>query len=120
MTNIYNIQKTTEQIKQEEITRQASTRQGSIIAFAYSILNAYNDFWFNPILTPQEQCDILGASAVTLFTEHAACVQFVLDRMPNITDYVPTFMSVATVPADKEVNVSNTGAVTITNKTIEE
>jgi len=117
---IYNIEKRAEQIRQEEVFRQASVRQSSIIAFAYSILNAYNDFWFNPALTAQEQCDILGTSAITLFTEHSACVQFILTRMPNITDYVSSFMSVTAIPADKNVVFNNDGTVTITNITIEE
>ena len=103
--NIYNIQKTTQELQIEEARRQASYRENMLIAFASAIYVAYKDFWYSEILASQEQCDLLGDSAVDLFTKHAIGVQFILENLPNVTDFIPDFMDVTHVPTGVTVEI---------------
>jgi len=90
-------------------------RRETFIDFAHALYTAYKDFWGNPIITPQEQCDLLGDSASDLFTKHAIGVQFILENMPNITDYIPDFMDTTHIPTDKKVNIVE-NKIVITDK----
>jgi hypothetical protein len=95
---IFTTQKTKQELQMEEARRQAQYRQGMLVAFASALCVAYRDFWKNPLLSPQEQCDLLGDSAMELFAKHAVGVQFVLENMPNITDFIPDFMDMTHLP----------------------
>lgn len=114
--DIFNIEKTPEELELNEARRQAEYRLNTLISFASALYVTYKDFWNNKIITPQKQCDILGTRASELFLKHTSGVQFVLTNLPNITDYIPDFMDITVIPQDKEVVINQDGSVTITNK----
>ena len=116
--NILDIQKTEEEIKIDEARRQAEYRKGILVAFASAIYVAYKDFWNNTIITPQEQCDLLGSEAFDLFSKHATGVEFILTHLPTVTEHIPDFMDIAHIPNDKEMTVVD-GKIIISDKIIE-
>jgi hypothetical protein len=117
--NIFNIEKTEEEVKKEEARRQAIYRRDLLVGFASGLYVAYKDFWNNEILTPQEQCDLLGSEAFDLFSKHATGVEFILTHLPTVTEHIPDFMDIAHIPNDKEMSVVE-GKIIISDKIIEE
>jgi hypothetical protein len=113
--NIFNIEKTEEEVKKEEARRQAIYRRDLLVGFASGLYVAYKDFWDNTTITPQEQCTLLGTSASDLFTKHATGVQFILTNLPNVTEHIPNFMDTTAIPQGKNVEYHEDGTVTITD-----
>jgi hypothetical protein len=111
--NIFNIEKTEEEVKKEEARRQAIYRRDLLVGFASGLYVAYKDFWNNEILTPQEQCDLLGSEAFDLFSRHQAGVVFVMQNLPDVADYISDWLSVTTLPEGKEVEIKEDGTVNI-------
>jgi len=65
--NIFNIEKTADEVKLDEIRRCAEYRKGALEAHISAYTVSFNDFWNNPTVSPQEQCDALGTGALAFF-----------------------------------------------------
>ena len=70
-----------EQKKQSELNRRASQVSGIPKAFEALIVEAFNDFWNNSIVTPQEICDYHGKDAYLLFTVLSDAVDFIVAKL---------------------------------------
>jgi len=110
-------EKVIDPIQEKELERQAQSQQSILISFAIQIYTAYKDFWFNPIITPQEQCDLREDGGLGLFDKHAKGVQFVLENLPNVTDFIPDFMDITHIQDDKEYNIVD-GKIIISDKVL--
>lgn len=110
--SIFTLEQSQYEIKRNEVRNQTEYRKWAIIAFASALVVAYKQFWNNNIVTPQEQCDILWEQAPLLFQKHSSGVVFVLENIPDITDYIPDFMEYTHVPTNRTVSIEG-GVVTI-------
>ena len=104
--DIFTIQKTEDEIKIDEIRRCADFRKRAVEAHISSYEEAFNDFWNNSLVTPQEQCDALGNSAVQFFIVSATTQQYILALKP---DWTPPFIPY-------EFTCNEDGTVVIGNK----
>lgn len=104
--NIFNIEKTEDEVKVDEIRRCAVYRNGAVEAHISAYEVAFNDFWHNPTVTPQEQCDALGTVAIQFFQVSALTQEYIKTLKP---DWIPPAM-----PYLFEVNKD--GSITIGDK----
>ena len=63
--DIFNIEKSEQEIKMEEIRRCAEYRKGAIEAHISAYEVAFNDFWENGKVTPNDHFDIFGKEGKT-------------------------------------------------------
>ena len=103
---MYNIIKTQEEIIKDEIRGINTTANAGIINLKQAIDLAYRQFWFNPLATPQEICDVLGNQAFKLFEDHRDASLFLLSKD---SEYVPL-----QIPENFTADINNDGTVTIT------
>lgn len=86
MENIFNIEKTEQEIKLDEIRRCAEYRRGAVESHISAYEVAFNDFWNNSEgVTAQEHCDALGSNAIQFFNASQATQNYILSIMPAWT-----------------------------------
>jgi hypothetical protein len=100
-------------VQKKELERQTAAEQSVFLSFAFSVYNSYKDFWFNPVLTPQERCDAKWVKAYELFEKHQKWVQLVFENIPNILEFIPDFMDVTHLPDGKAATINEDWSVTI-------
>jgi hypothetical protein len=81
--NIFNIEKTEQEIKVDEIRRCAEYRRGALEAHISAYEVAFKDFWENEKVTPQEQCDALGDKASQFFQVSQLTQQYIKTLKPD-------------------------------------
>jgi hypothetical protein len=66
-------------------------RLAAITQFKYATCQLFKSFWQNPAATPIEIAAQFGTNAAQAFIEHAAAVQFILERGVTMSpeEYVP-------------------------------
>lgn len=102
---MYNIIKTQEEIIKDGIREINTTANAGIINLKQAIDLGYQQFWFNPLATPQEICDVLGNQAHKLFEDHSDASLFILSKD---SEYV-----VKGVPENFTADINIDGTVTI-------
>jgi hypothetical protein len=83
--DIFNIEKTQEEIKRDEIRRCAEYRKGALEAHTSAYEVAFHEFWNNSIVTPQEQCDALGTNAMQFFITSQTTATYIKTLNPGWT-----------------------------------
>lgn len=94
--SIFNIEKTQQEIKLDEMRRCAEYRNGARGAHESAFLVSFNDFWNNPIVSPQEHCDALGNKAYQLFQTSAITAKYLMTLNPEFV--------MPTIPYDFTIN----------------
>lgn len=102
---MYTIQKTQQQIINEEIQKISLVGDIGLNVLEQSIKDGYDLFWNNPNATPQELCDLMGNQAYKLFQDHRDAQDFIKSRR---SDYVEL-----TIPENYDVTFNQDGTVTI-------
>lgn len=105
---MFNIEKTQEEIVKEEMMTINQHSEGGLYALKNANWLAYDLFWNNPRVTPQEFCDLMGNEAYKLFVASGKTQAFIKSIDPT---HIPL-----DIPENKEVAFGKDGTVTITDK----
>lgn len=108
--SIFNveIEKTPEELKIEEIRRFALFRKMALENYVQAYEISFRDFWYNPLVTPQEHCDFFGDKASEFFLINSIISE-------NIKKIIPDYVA-PTIPYEYFINED--GTVTIGEKII--
>ena len=109
---MFNIAKTQEDIIKEEMREINTASEAGLINLIQSNLSAYERFWNNSSVTPQEFCDLMKNDAYKLFMSSADSQAFIKKMKP---DHYPL-----SIPKDVDVKFNEDGTVTITDNRIKE
>ena len=110
---IFEVNKTTEDIKKAELIRCAEYRKGAVDALKSAIIVSFNDFWNNRILTPQEICDANGTDAALLFSLLSDLNEFIKTKLD------PSF-KLPDIPYEYTINADGTVVIGDRKTTTEE
>ena len=105
---MFTIQKTQQEIVKDEMVEINLVSEAGLLSLIQSNERAYDLFWNNPKVTPQEFCDLLGNEAYKLFVASSKTQEFIKTIKPDHVEL--------TIPEDKEVEFNKDGTVTITDK----
>jgi hypothetical protein len=109
---MFNIAKTQEDIIKEEMREINTASEAGLLNLIQSNWTAYNLFWNNPQVAPQEFCDLMKNDAYKLFMSSADSQAFIKKMKP---DHEPL-----SIPKDVDVKFNEDGTVTITDNRIKE
>ena len=101
--DIFNIEKTEQEKKIEEIRRQADQRRYGLDCFITAYERSFRDFWHSDIVSPQEICDSLGTNAYQLFQAMEATQNYIKALRPDWVELTPP--QVFTVNEDGTISI---------------
>ena len=103
---MFTITKTKEEIIKDELVKINQVSEFGLMQLITANKRAYDMFWKNPNVTPQEFCDLMGNEAYKLFQSSASSQEFIKSMK---SDHVEL-----SIPENWSVEFNQDGTVNVT------